>query len=155
MVNLPFSLIGSILAIGISGIGLSLGALVGLVTVFGVGARNSILLLAHYEHLIDNEGAVWDDRTVVRGASERLVPILMTATVTALGLAPLAFGMNQPGQEIEGPMAITVLGGLLTSTLLNLLVLPALAKRFSYRKKREKSGHAFAARYASDGSAAE
>jgi CzcA family heavy metal efflux pump len=155
MVNLPFSLIGSILAIGISGIGLSLGALVGLVTVFGVGARNSILLLAHYEHLIDNEGAVWDDRTVVRGASERLVPILMTATVTALGLAPLAFGMNQPGQEIEGPMAITVLGGLLTSTLLNLLVLPALAKRFSYRKKREKRGHAFAARYASDGSAAE
>jgi predicted RND superfamily exporter protein len=139
LINLPFSLIGSILVIGISGIGLSLGALVGLVTVFGVGARNSILLLAHYEHLIDNEGALWNDQTVVRGASERLVPILMTATVTALGLAPLAFGMNQPGQEIEGPMAITVLGGLLTSTLLNLLVLPALAKRFSYRTKREKS----------------
>src|SRR5262249_14050593 len=136
MVNLPFSLIGSILAIGISGIGLSLGALVGLVTVFGVGARNSILLLAHYEHLTENEGAIWDDRTVIRGAAERLVPILMTATVTALGLAPLAFGINQAGQEIEGPMAITVLGGLFTSTLLNLLVLPALAKRFSYRESR-------------------
>ena len=121
---------GSILAIGISGIGLSLGALVGLVTVFGVGARNSILLLAHYEHLIDNEGAVWNDATVIRGASERLVPILMTATVTALGLAPLAFGMNQPGQEIEGPMAVTVLGGLISSTFLNLVVLPALAERF-------------------------
>ena len=155
MINLPFSLIGSILAIGISGIGLSLGALVGLVTVFGVGARNSILLLAHYEHLIDNEGAVWNDATVVRGAGERLVPILMTATVTALGLAPLAFGMNQPGQEIEGPMAITVLGGLLTSTLLNLLVLPALAKRFSYRAKRERSDRALPARLAADGHAAE
>jgi CzcA family heavy metal efflux pump len=155
MINLPFSLIGSILAIGVSGIGLSLGALVGLVTVFGVGARNSILLLAHYEHLVDNEGAIWDDRTVVRGASERLVPILMTATVTALGLAPLAIGMNEPGQEIEGPMAITVLGGLLTSTLLNLLVLPALAKRFSYRKESEKSRGAIPARFASDGSAAE
>jgi CzcA family heavy metal efflux pump len=132
LVNLPFSLIGSIVAIGISGIGLSLGALVGLVTVFGVGARNAILLLAHYEHLVEHEGARWTDATVLRGAAERLVPILMTATVTALGLAPLAIGMNQPGQEIEAPMAITVLGGLFTSTLLNLLVLPALAKRYSY-----------------------
>jgi len=155
LVNLPFSLIGSILAIGISGIGLSLGALVGLVTVFGVGARNSILLLAHYEHLVDVEGAVWNDHTVVRGASERLVPILMTAIVTALGLAPLAVGMNQPGQEIEGPMAITVLGGLLTSTLLNLLVLPALAKRFSYRESRRKLRAAARERYASEGNLAE
>jgi CzcA family heavy metal efflux pump len=155
MINLPFSLIGSILAIGISGIGLSLGALVGLVTVFGVGARNSILLLAHYEHLVDSEGAVWDDRTIVRGASERLVPILMTATVTALGLAPLAVGMNQPGQEIEGPMAITVLGGLLTSTLLNLLVLPALAKRYSYREKRQRRERALGAHYVGEPSSAE
>ena len=155
LVNLPFSLIGSILAIGISGVGLSLGALVGLVTVFGVGARNSILLLAHYEHLVEREGAVWSEATVLRGAGERLVPILMTATVTALGLAPLAVGMNQPGQEIEGPMAITVLGGLLTSTLLNLLVLPALAKRFSYRTRREEGRKGLFARFVPDGSAAE
>src|SRR5258708_8688825 len=155
LVNLALRLIGSILAIGIRGIGLSLGALVGLVTVFGVGARNSILLLAHYEHLVDVEGAVWDDRTVVRGASERLVPILMTAIVTALGLAPLAVGMNQPGQEIEGPMAITVLGGLLTSTLLNLLVLPTLAKRYSYRSKRETTRQGMSSRLAADGHAAE
>ena len=155
LINLPFSLIGSILAIGLSGVGLSLGALVGLVTVFGVGARNSILLLAHYEHLIGNEGALWDEQTVIRGASERLVPILMTATVTALGLAPLAFGMNQPGQEIEGPMAITVLGGLLTSTLLNLLVLPALAKRYSYRPAHEHKRESFLARPVADGSTAE
>jgi len=133
LVNLPFSLIGSVLAIAVTGVGLSVGTLVGLATVFGVGARNSILLLAHYEHLIEAEGAAWNEATVLRGAAERLVPILMTATVTALGLAPLALGMNRPGQEIEGPMAVSVLGGLLSSTLLNLLVLPAFARRFSYR----------------------
>src|SRR5207237_1789384 len=86
--------------------------------------------LAHYEHLVEVEGAVWNAELVMRGANERLIPILMTAAVTALGLAPLAFGLNRPGQEIEGPMAVTVLGGLLSSTLLNLLVLPALAQRY-------------------------
>jgi Cu/Ag efflux pump CusA len=131
MANLPFSLIGGILAIAAFGIGLSLGALVGLVTVFGISARNAILLLAHYEHLVENEGAPWSAATIMRGANERLVPILMTATVTALGLLPLAFGVHQAGEEIEGPMAITVLGGLFSSTLLNLVLLPALAQRFS------------------------
>lgn len=132
LANLPFSLIGSIIAIAATGIGLSLGAVVGLVTVFGISARNAILQLAHYEHLVENESRTWDAQLVLRGANERLVPILMTAAVTALGLAPLAFGMHQPGQEIEGPMAVTVLGGLLSSTLLNLLVLPALAQRFAH-----------------------
>jgi len=130
LANLPFSLIGSVLAIAVTGLGISLGTAVGLVTVFGVSARNAILQLAHYEHLVEVEGAAWNVDLVVRGANERLVPILMTAAVTALGLAPLAFGLNRPGQEIEGPMAVTVLGGLLSSTLLNLLVLPALAKRY-------------------------
>jgi Cu/Ag efflux pump CusA len=100
------------------------------VTVFGVSARNAILQLAHYEHLVEVEGAPWGIDTVIRGANERLVPILMTAVVTALGLAPLALGMHLPGQEIEGPMAVTVLGGLVSSTLLNLFVLPALARRY-------------------------
>jgi CzcA family heavy metal efflux pump len=130
LANLPFSLIGSIVAIVVTGIGISLGTVVGLVTVFGVSARNAILQLAHYEHLVEVEGAVWSLEVVVRGANERLVPILMTAAVTALGLAPLAIGMSRPGQEIEGPMAVTVLGGLLSSTLLNLFVLPALAHRY-------------------------
>ena len=130
LVNLPFSLIGSVAAIALMGSGLSVGAMVGLVTVFGVSARNAILLLAHYEHLVEVEGAPWNAGTVLRGAQERLVPILMTAAVTALGLMPLAIGLHQPGQEIEGPMAVTVLGGLLSSTLLNLAVLPALAERF-------------------------
>jgi Cu/Ag efflux pump CusA len=134
LVNLPFCLIGSVLAIGVSGIGLSLGTSVGLVTVFGVSARNAILQLAHYEHLIDVEQQPWNLAIALRGANERLVPILMTAVVTALGLAPLAFGLHQPGQEIEGPMAITVLGGLVSSTLLNLLVLPAMACRYVGRR---------------------
>jgi CzcA family heavy metal efflux pump len=130
LANLPFALVGSVAAIAMTGIGVSLGTVVGLVTVFGVSARNAILQLAHYEHLVEVEGAAWNTDTVIRGANERLVPILMTAAVTALGLAPLAFGMNLPGQEIEGPMAVTVLGGLVSSTILNLFVLPALARRY-------------------------
>jgi len=131
LVNLPFSLVGSIAAIGFSGIGLSIGTLVGLVTVFGISARNSILLLAHYEHLLDAEGQTWGRATALRGASERLVPILMTALVTGLGLAPLALGMGRAGYEIEAPMAITVLGGLATSTVLNLLVLLGFVERMT------------------------
>jgi Cu/Ag efflux pump CusA len=130
MANLPFSLLGGVLVIGATGIGLSLGSLVGLVTVFGISARNAILQLAHYEHMVEHEGMRWDFALVLRGANERLIPILMTATVTALGLAPLAAGLHSPGQEIEAPMAITVLGGLVSSTLLNLIVLPVLVHRF-------------------------
>jgi Cu/Ag efflux pump CusA len=131
LANLPFSLIGSVLAIAVTGVGISLGSLVGLVTVFGVSARNAILQLAHYEHLVEVEGAAWGPELVLRGANERLIPILMTAAVTALGLTPLALGLHRPGQEIEGPMAVTVLGGLVSSTLLNLALLPALARRYA------------------------
>jgi CzcA family heavy metal efflux pump len=138
LANLPFSLIGSVLAIAVTGVGISLGAVVGLVTVFGVSARNAILQLAHYEHLVKVEGAAWSSELVLRGANERLIPILMTAAVTALGLAPLAVGLHRPGQEIEGPMAVTVLGGLISSTLLNLAVLPALAQRYVRVSSPEK-----------------
>jgi CzcA family heavy metal efflux pump len=130
LANLPFCVVGSVMAIAGLGIGISLGSVLGLITVFGISARNAILQLAHYEHLVEVEGAEWNADLVLRGANERFVPILMTAAVTALGLAPLAVGINQPGQEIEGPMAIAVLGGLFSSTLLNLFVLPALAQRF-------------------------
>jgi Cu/Ag efflux pump CusA len=129
LVNLPFSLIGSIVAVGLTGIGLSIGTLVGLVTVYGISSRNAILLLAHYEHLVDVENRPFDRALVLRGAGERLVPILMTALVTALGLAPLALGVGHVGYEIEGPMAITVLGGLAASTFLNLVLLPPLVER--------------------------
>jgi CzcA family heavy metal efflux pump len=128
--NLPFALAGGILAIVVTGGVMSAGAMIGFVTLFGITLRNSIMMLAHLQHLIDVEGAEWNERTAIRGASERLVPIVMTSLVTALGLLPLALGAGAPGREIEGPMAIVILGGLVTSTALNLLVLPSLALRF-------------------------
>jgi Cu/Ag efflux pump CusA len=130
LANLPFALVGGVFAAGITGVNLSLGSLVGFVTLFGITLRNSIMLISHYEHLVKAEGMPWGVDTMLRGASERLAPILMTALVTGLGLLPLAIGSGDPGREIEGPMAIVILGGLATSTLLNLLVLPALALRY-------------------------
>ncbi len=130
LVNLPFALVGGVLVVLLGGGELSLGSLVGFVTVFGITLRNSIMLVSHYEHLVELEGADWGVETALRGAEERLAPILMTALVTGLGLLPLAIGSGAPGREIEGPMALVILGGLLTSTALNLLVLPTLAVRF-------------------------
>lgn len=132
LVNLPFALVGGVLAVLMHGRVLSLGAMVGFVTLFGITIRNSIMLISHYEHLVTVEGRPWGYRTAIDGASERLAPILMTAIVTALGLLPLAIGSNAPGQEIEGPLAIVIVGGLITSTLLNLLVLPTLALRYGH-----------------------
>jgi len=126
LANIPFALVGGVLAVFASGSVLSIGSLVGFVTLFGISMRNSIMLLSHYEHLVLEEGAVWNLETVARGASERVLPILMTALVTALGVLPLALGSGEAGREIEGPMAIVILGGLASSTALNLLVLPAL-----------------------------
>lgn len=130
LANLPFALAGGVLAIFLSGGWLTLGSLVGLVTLFGISTRNSIMMISHFEHLVAAEGASWSLDTAIRGASERLVPILMTALVAGLGLLPIAIGSGEPGREIEGPMAIVILGGLVTSTALNLLVLPTLAVRY-------------------------
>jgi len=130
LVNLPFALVGGIATVLVTGGNLSLGSMIGFVTLFGITLRNSIMLISHYEHLVDQEGLTWGTEAARRGASERLVPILMTALVTALGLLPLAIYSGAPGNEIEGPMAIVILGGLVTSTVLNLLVLPTLALRF-------------------------
>ncbi|HEY7684050.1 MAG TPA: efflux RND transporter permease subunit [Gemmatimonadales bacterium] len=135
LANLPFSLVGGVVAVGLSGGTLSLGSLVGFVTLFGIATRNAVMLISHYDHLVTVEGEPWGPGTALRGASERLGPILMTATVTGLALLPLALGTGDPGREIEGPMAIVILGGLVTSTALSLLVLPTLALRFvSFRK---------------------
>jgi CzcA family heavy metal efflux pump len=133
--NLPFALIGGVLAAMFTGGWISLGSLVGFVTLFGITLRNSIMLVSHYQHLIDEEGMVWSPETAIRGASERLPSILMTALVTALGLLPLAAGSGQPGREIEGPMATIIVGGLFTSTLLNLLILPTLMLHFGRFEK--------------------
>ena len=130
LLNLPFALAGGVFVALATGGFLSIGSLVGFVTLFGITLRNSVMLISHYEHLVNVEMKEWGLETAVLGASERLAPILMTASVTALGLLPLAVGSGAPGREIEGSMAQIILGGLITSTLLNLLIMPALALRF-------------------------
>jgi Cu/Ag efflux pump CusA len=130
LTNLPFALVGGVLAVSATGGVLSLGSLVGFVTLFGIATRNAVMLVSHYDHLVGQEGMPWGPETAARGALERLGPILMTALVTGLGLLPRAIGSGDPGREIEGPMAIVILGGLATSTVLTLFVLPTLALRF-------------------------
>jgi Cu/Ag efflux pump CusA len=130
LANLPFALVGGVVAVFASGGLLSLGSMVGFLALFGITLRNSILMIAHYEQLVAVDGAEWGLSTAIRGAADRLTPILMTSIVTALGVLPLAIGMREPGREIEGPMAVVILGGLLTSMTLNLLVLPLLALRY-------------------------
>ncbi len=130
LVNLPFALVGGVFAAFLTGGYITVGSLVGFVTLFGITTRNSIMMISHFEHLVSREGMIWGPEAAFRGAAERLVPILMTAIVTALGLLPLAIGSGAPGREIEGPMAIVILGGLITSTVLNLVLLPTLALRY-------------------------
>ena len=130
LANMPFALVGGVVAVALSGGRLSLGSLVGFVTLFGISARNSIMLVSHYDYLVGSEQAPWGPETAVRGAAERLGPILMTALVTGLALMPLVIGSGDPGREIEGPLATVIVGGLVTSTVLNLFVLPTLALQF-------------------------
>ena len=130
LVNMPFALVGGVLAVFATGGILTLGSMVGFVTLFGITLRNSIMMISHYEHLVSQEGATWGPAAAISGAGDRLAPIMMTSIVTALGLLPLAIGMNEPGREIEGPMALVIVGGLATSMALNLLVLPVLALRY-------------------------
>ncbi len=129
--SLPFALIGGIVAVWLTGGVLSLGSLVGFVTVLGIAARNGIMMISHYRHLEHEEGMPFGRELVMRGAEERLAPIAMTALVTALALVPLVIWGDQPGHEIENPMAIVILGGLVSSTVLNLFLMPSLYLRFA------------------------
>lgn len=131
LLNLPFALAGGAAVVLATGGVLSVGSLVGFVTLSGITLRNAIMLISYYRFLVREEGALWGPETASRGARERLVPILMTACVTAVGMVPLVLTGGAPGNEIEGPMATVVLGGLVSSTALNLLVMPALALRFA------------------------
>ena len=137
-VTLPVALVGGVLAAWLFVGSIDLGALVGLFAVLGIAARNGILMISHLQHLEREEGEEFSLAMVMRGASERLSPILMTALATALALAPFVVFGGRPGQEIENPMAIVILGGLATSTVMNLFVLPALYLHFG---RSHKGGH--------------
>lgn len=130
LVNLPFALVGGVAAVWVTGAAFSVGSVVGFVTLFGITVRNSIMLISHYQHLVEKEGKPWNLDTVIQGAQERLPSILMTALVTALAMFPIAFDSDNPGREIMGPMAAIIIGGLASSTALNLLILPALLLRY-------------------------
>ena len=136
--TLPSALVGGILAAYFTGGVVSLGSLIGFMTVFGIAARNKIMLINHYQHLERYEGMEFGPELALRGARERLSPILMTALATGLALLPLIITGNVPGHEIEYPMAIVILGGLITSTLLNLFVVPSLYLAFGKEKKAEQ-----------------
>jgi Cu/Ag efflux pump CusA len=109
---------------------LTLGAMVGFVALFGMAARNTIILVSHFDHLVRAEAQVWNLRTALRGAEERLTPVLLTSSLTGLALLPVALQLHQPGHEIEGPMAVVILGGLISSTLVTLLLIPPLAAKW-------------------------
>jgi Cu/Ag efflux pump CusA len=128
--NLPFALIGGVITVLLTDASLSVGSVVGFITLFGITVRNSIMLLSHYQHLVEIEDKHWNLSTAIQGAQERLPSILMTASVTALAMLPVAFNSDNPGREIMGPMAAIIIGGLVSSTCLNLLLLPVLLARF-------------------------
>ncbi|MCB5275699.1 Cobalt-zinc-cadmium resistance protein CzcA [Arthrobacter sp. SO5] len=131
ILTLPVALVGGVIAAHLSGGILSLGSLVGFLTLMGIAARNGILLINHCQHLEQFEGVPFGPGLVLRGAAERLSPILMTTLATALALVPLVVMGNIPGHEIEHPMAVVILGGLVTSTLVNLFIVPSLYLRFA------------------------
>jgi Cu/Ag efflux pump CusA len=133
--TLPFALIGGVAAAFLSGGVLSLGSLVGFVTVLGIAARNGIMLVSHYRHLQEQEGMPFGPELVLQGAEERLSPILMTALATGLALVPIVVSGSRSGQEIEHPMAVVIVGGLFTSTVLNVFLLPAIFLRYGARHR--------------------
>jgi CzcA family heavy metal efflux pump len=153
LLTLPMALVGGVLAAYAVGGIISLGSLVGFFTVMGIAARNGILMINHYQHLERHEGETFGPALVLRGARERLSPILMTALATGLAVVPLVISGTIPGHEIEYPLAVVILGGLFTSTLLNLFVVPSLYLRFA-RPKSQRPGPGVAKPPAPEGSTA-
>ena len=133
MLSLPLALIGGVLAVLLTSRVVSIPSIIGVITLFGIATRNGILLISNYRHLAQ-QGVPVAER-VMRGSLDRLNPILMTALTSALALIPLVLSGDQPGNEIQSPMAVVVLGGLLTSTLLNIYVMPVIYSRYATRKE--------------------
>ena len=134
MLTLPLALIGGVVGVFLAGGVLSVASMIGFITLFGIATRNGIMLVSHIQHLIEVEGVSDFREAVERGAHERLIPILMTAMAAGLALVPLAFGGGEAGSEIQTPMAIVILCGLTTSTLLNMVVVPSLYLRYGQRR---------------------
>lgn len=130
LLNIPFSMIGAVAALWMGEGVLSVGTLVGFITLCGIASRNGIMLVAHYLHLLKHEGETWSDQFIERGAQERLVPVLMTALTAGLALLPVVFSPGKPGQEILHPVAVVIFGGLVTSTFMNMALMPTLLQRF-------------------------
>ena len=139
LVNLPLALIGGLLALAVLRTGLSVASTVGFITLFGIAIRNGVLLVGHYEHLMRDEGVPVRE-AVLRGSRERLAPVLMTALTAGLALIPLVLAGQEPGNEIQSPMATVILGGLLSSTFLNLVVVPVLFARWGCARDAAEAG---------------
>jgi CzcA family heavy metal efflux pump len=140
MLNLPLAIIGGVVGVFVSGGVLSVASIIGFITLFGIATRNGVMMIAHIHHLVEHEGVRDAAEAVKRGAEERLLPILMTALAAGLALVPLALAAGQPGSEIQSPMAVVILFGLASSTLLNMLVVPALYLRFGSIRQKLDSG---------------
>jgi HME family heavy-metal exporter len=130
MLNIPLALIGSVITVLLTGGVFSIATLVGFITLTGIASRNGIMMISHYIHLVEHEGETFNDQMIIRGSQERLVPVLMTALVAALALIPLTLDPSAPGKEILYPVATVILGGLISSTLLDIVVTPVVFKRF-------------------------
>ena len=130
MAGVPMALVGSVLALALAGLPLSVASMVGFVTLTGIASRNGILKVSHYINLVLHEGETWGDALIIRGTLERLTPVLMTALAAGLALTPLLIGADEPGKEILHPVAVTIFGGLLSATLLDMLVTPILFRLF-------------------------
>lgn len=130
MLNIPLALIGSVIAVMLTGGVFSIATLVGFITLTGIASRNGIMMISHYIHLMEYEGEKFNDHMIIRGSQERLVPVLMTALVAALALIPLTLDPSAPGKEILYPVATVILGGLISSTMLDIIVTPVVFKRF-------------------------
>lgn len=130
MLNIPLALIGSVIAVMLTGGVFSIATMVGFITLTGIASRNGIMMISHYIHLVQHEGEVFGDKMIIRGSLERMVPVLMTALVAAFALIPLTLDPSAPGKEILYPVAIVILGGLVSSTLLDMIVTPVVFKLF-------------------------
>ena len=137
MLNIPLALIGSVIAVMLTGGVFSIATMVGFITLTGIASRNGIMMISHYIHLVQHEGEVFGDKMIIRGSLERMVPVLMTALVAAFALIPLTMDATAPGKEILYPVATVILGGLISSTLLDMIVTPVVFKMFGEKALRK------------------